>query len=393
MGLAAGMPNTETFPFEEITITYKNGTKSRLFGDELAWSLQYGPSQGYLPLLNEIRKFQEYWHKPMYNDWDLIITSGSMDGCSKVFEMVLEVGDPVMVQMPAYDGILIALAPFAPEFIEISQDQDGIDPENIIEVCEERIRTGRPVPKIIYVNPTGANPTGTVLTESRRRKVYELAEKYDFLIIEDDPYCFIQFEDERLTTMIELDTVGRVIRLDSFSKIFSAGLRLGVVTARTEFIRKLELHMQMTNIHASSLSQMLLYKFLNAWDLPKLREHFNYVKDFYRKRRDVMLSLIEKHLTGLAEWNVPKGGMFVWITVNQVKDVMALTTEKCVSQGVFVLPGHAFNYNRSKPEQHIRLSFSYATPEQIDKALAILAKLIREEIAKCKDQQNAENCS
>lgn len=383
ISLASGMPNTETFPFEEITITYKNGLKTRLFGDELAWSLQYGPSQGYLPLLNELRKFQKYWHKPKYNNWDVIVTSGSMDGCSKVFEMVLDIGDPIMVQTPAYDGILNALAPLAPEFIEIAQDQDGIDPQRIIKVCEERIQSGKPVPKIIYVNPTGANPTGTVLTESRRRKIYELAEKYNFLILEDDPYCFIQFEDKRPTTFIELDTVGRVIRLDSFSKIFSAGLRLGVVTARTEFIRKLELHMQMTNIHASALSQMLLYKFLNTWDLPKLSEHFNDVQNFYRKRRDIMLSLIEKHLTGLVEWYVPKGGMFVWLTVNRLKDVMELTREKCVSERIFLLPGQSFNYDRTKPDQHIRLSYSYATPEEIDKALAVLAKLIREEIAKC----------
>ncbi|XP_029042797.1 kynurenine/alpha-aminoadipate aminotransferase, mitochondrial-like [Osmia bicornis bicornis] len=384
ISLANGMPNAEMFPFEEIAVTYKNGTKIKLVGDELSWSLQYGPSQGYLPLLKQMRQFQEYWHKPEYNDWDILFTPGSMDGCTKVFEMTVEEEDPVMVQMPTYNGILNALAPFMIEFLGIPQDKDGIIPEQITKICEERSRNGKKLPKILYVNPTGANPTGTVLSESRRRKVYELAQKYDFLIIEDDPYCFLHFLDKRPTTFLELDTVGRVIRLDSFSKILSAGMRLGVVTAHKEFIQKLTVHMETTSLHASSLSQMLLYQLLNSWGLQKLQQHFEDVQKFYRERRDVMLSLIEKHLTGLAEWNVPNGGMFVWIKVNEIENVLELVTEKCISKGIFVLPGHAFNYDFSDPEQHIRLCYSYSTPDQIDKALSVLAQLIREEMAQQK---------
>ncbi|XP_076750202.1 kynurenine/alpha-aminoadipate aminotransferase, mitochondrial-like isoform X2 [Xylocopa sonorina] len=304
ISLAAGMPNAKMFPFEEIVVTYKGGTKVTLSGEELAWSLQYGPSQGYMPLLEKMRQFQEYWHKPMQSHWDVLITSGSMEACSKVFDMVLESGDPVMVQVPAYEGILNALAPLVPEFIDIAQDQDGIIPENIMKTCEKRIRDGKPVPKLLYVNPTGANPTGTVLTESRRRRIYELAEMYNFLILEDDPYCFLHFVDKKPTTFLELDSSGRVIRLDSFSKILSAGLRLGVVTAHKEIIRRLTTHVETTSMHASSLSQMLLFKFLDRWGLERIEQHFNDVQNFYRERRDIMLSLIEKHLTGIEFYRI-----------------------------------------------------------------------------------------
>ncbi|XP_076665702.1 kynurenine/alpha-aminoadipate aminotransferase, mitochondrial [Andrena cerasifolii] len=378
ISLANGMPNAETFPIEQISVTYKSGTKIKLLGEELSSSLQYGPSQGYIPLLKEMRAFQEYWHKPVQNYWDVLVTAGSMEGCSKVFEMALEIGDPVMVQMPAYDGVLKALTPLMPDFIGIVQDEDGIIPEEIMKICEERLRDGKATPKVLYVNPTGANPTGTVLTESRRKMVYEFARIYDFLIVEDDPYYFLHFLDEKPTSFFELDTDGRVIRLDSFSKILSAGVRLGVVTARKEFIKKLTIHVETTTLHASSLSQMLLYKLLDAWGMQRLQQHFDDVKKFYRDRRDVMLASIQKHLTGLAEWSVPKGGMFVWVKVNGIEDVMELAREKCIAQGIFLIPGHAFSYDCSKPEQHIRLSYSYATPEQIDKALAIVAKLIRE---------------
>ncbi|OAD58162.1 Kynurenine/alpha-aminoadipate aminotransferase, mitochondrial [Eufriesea mexicana] len=373
INLANGMPNAKMFPFEEISVMYTSGINVKLTGNDLTWSLQYGPSQGQLPLLKKVREFQEYWHKPKYNDWDILFTSGSMDGCNKVFEMILEIGDPVMVQVPTYDGILNALAPQMPEFIEIKQDEDGIIPGNIVKVCEIRQRAGKPIPKILYVNPTGANPTGTVLTNIRRKEIYELAEMYNFIILEDDPYRFVHFVDENPTTFLELDTNGRVIRLDSFSKIISSGLRLGIVTAHKEFIKKLTIHMETTNIHPSSLSQMLIFKLLTTWELPRLQQHFDDIKKFYHQRRDIMLSLIEEHLTGLVEWNVPKGGMFIWIKVNNMKDVMELVQKKCISQRIFVLSGHAFNYDRLKAEQHIRLCYSYASPEEIDKVLGFFS--------------------
>ncbi|XP_031831649.1 kynurenine/alpha-aminoadipate aminotransferase, mitochondrial-like [Nomia melanderi] len=383
ISLGNGMPNTKTFPFEEISVKIKDGDEIKLVGEELRWSLQYGPSQGHLPLLKKMREYQEYWHKPKQNDWDVVFTSGSMEGCTKVFEMTLEIGDPVMVQVPCYNGVLNSLAPLMPEFLEIGQDQDGIIPDEIEKTCKERLQNGKPMPKVIYINPV-ANPTGTVLAESRRRKVYELAQQYDFLIVEDDPYCFLHFLEKRPVSFLELDTDCRVIRLDSFSKVLSAGLRLGVVTAHKEFIKRLVLHMETTSIHASSLSQMLLYKLLSTWDMQKLQQHFDGVRKFYLDRRDIMLATVQKHLTGLAEWNVPEGGMFIWIKVPGINDVMELVEKKCVSHGIFLIPGHAFNCDFSKPDQHIRLSFSYATPEEIEKALSTVARLIREEIIKQK---------
>ncbi|KZC06543.1 Kynurenine/alpha-aminoadipate aminotransferase, mitochondrial [Dufourea novaeangliae] len=375
ISLANGMPNDKTFPFEEISIKYKGGHNIKLSGEDLRWSLQYGPSQGYLPLVKKMRDLQEYWHKPKYNQWDVLVTPGSMEGCSKVFEMTLEIGDPVMVQVPAYNGTLNALTPFMPEFLEIAQDHDGIIPDEIMKICKERSRDGKSMPKIIYVNPTGANPTGTVLSEDRRKRIYELARTYDFLIVEDDPYCFIHFLAKQPTSFLELDTEGRVIRLDSFSKTLSAGLRLGVVTAHTDFIKKLLLHMETTCIHASSMSQMLVYKLLDTWSMQKLEQHFDDIQRFYRERRDVMLASIQKHLTGLAEWDIPDGGMFVWIKVNGLDDVMELATKNCVSHGIFLVPGHAFNCDFGKPDQHLRLCYSYATTEEIEKVPFPLFKI------------------
>ncbi|XP_054011217.1 kynurenine/alpha-aminoadipate aminotransferase, mitochondrial-like [Hylaeus anthracinus] len=380
INFAIGMPNADTFPMEEITVTYNDGTKVKLVGQELSQSLQYGPCQGHLPLQKKIREFQEYWHKPKYPDWDIHIISGSLDGCTKVFEMTLEPGDPVMVQVPTYTGILHALGPLVPDFIGIRQDDDGIIPEEITRVFEERLRDKRPLPKVIYVNPTGANPTGTVLPNSRKKKIYELSQKYDFLILEDDAFFFLHFLDERPKSFLEFDTKGRVIRFDSFSKIFSAGLRLGVVTAHRGFIEKLIAHAEVTSVHAASLSQMLLYKFLETRDMETLQQHFDTIRRFYRERRDIMLAIIQKHLAGLVEYVIPKGGMFVWMKVIGLDDVMDLAANKCSSRDVLFLPGHAHNYDLSQPDQYIRLSYTNTSAEEMEKGISILAKMLREEI-------------
>ncbi|XP_029660139.1 kynurenine/alpha-aminoadipate aminotransferase, mitochondrial-like [Formica exsecta] len=249
-----------------------------------------------------------------------------------------------------YQGVLVEkLLPLSPNVIEINQDADGIIPEEITKECEQRLATGRPMPKLLYVNPTGANPTGAVLSEIRRRKVYELAQKYNFLIVEDDPYCFVHFLDKQPTSFFSLDTDGRVIRMDSFSKIMSAGIRVGVVTAHRNIVKELIIHMDNSTIHASALSQV---------------------------------RLLILYILGLAEWYVPQGGLFLWIKLIGVDNVLDLVMNKCIPQGVVVVPGNAFSYDSSKPNHHLRFSFSYASPEDMDKGLSIVAKIIREEVAK-----------
>ncbi|KAG7206641.1 hypothetical protein KM043_000319 [Ampulex compressa] len=378
--LASGMPNSGTFPFKEIAVKFKDDGDRVLQGRDLSLSLQYGPTPGYSPLVKKWQEFQKTYHSPKREDWRIAFTVGSQDGCNKIFEMILEEGEPLMMQTPTYTGVLSSVAPFLPDLIEIPQDADGIIPEQIDFECEKRLRDNKPMPKLLYVNPTGANPTGSTLTEFRREQIYTLAQKYNFLILEDDPYYFLHFGDKQPTSFFSLDTDGRVIRLDSFSKILSAGLRLGVVTAHKDIINKLIVHIENTVLHTSSLSQMLLYKLFEIWQLNQFQSHFNDVRKFYQEKRDIMLVAIEKHLSGLAEWSAPTGGMFVWIKITGIDNVFDLVVNKCVQNKLFVLPGHAFNYVDTKPDQHIRICYSYATPEEIDTGLSILARLIQEEI-------------
>lgn len=382
VSLAGGMPNADTFPINSISMTYKHDIPVKLSKHELSTALQYGPSQGYGPLVKKWKEFQKTWHSPKRNDWEVALTSGSMDACNKIFEMMIDENDPVMIQVPTYTAIIGALSVLAPDIIEINQDADGIIPEEITKICEQRIKDGKPLPKLLYINPTGANPTGTVLSESRRRKVYELAQKYNFLIVEDDPYYFIHFLDKEPTSFLSLDTDGRVIRLDSFSKIMSAGIRVGSITAHKDIVDKMVIHIGNSVLHTSSLSQMVLYKLFDNWEPQKFEQHFKDVQKFYRERRDIMVTMLKKHLNGLAEWYEPQGGLFLWVKITVMDDLMDFVLNKCVPQGVFVVPGNAFNYDCSKRDCHLRLNYSYSSLEDMDKALSILGKILRKEVAK-----------
>ncbi|XP_043273669.1 kynurenine/alpha-aminoadipate aminotransferase, mitochondrial-like [Venturia canescens] len=379
ISLAAGMPNPETFPVAAISIVYPDNIVKNLSGPELNAALQYGSSQGYAPLLTKYREFQKRIHNPPVKDVDVIFMPGSQEGFCKLVDLFLNDGEPIMVQTPTYTATLGAIRPMDPEFIGIPQDKDGVIPEEIEKICGDRVRLKKPLPKLLYVNPTGANPTGTVLTYERKVRIYELAKKYDFLIIEDDPYYFLHFMDKLPLSFLSIDTEGRVIRLDSFSKVISAGVRLGAVTARKEILDKLTMNVENSVLHASSLSQMLILQLFNAWSIERFEQHFREIQKFYREKRDLMLAGVEKHLSGIAQWSVPNAGMFLWVKVPCVENTLKLTLEKLAPMGVFVVPGNAFNWDSKERDENMRFSYSFASADDIEKALSIISKVIREE--------------
>lgn len=283
ISLAEGMPNEVTFPFQAINILMKDGSTMTLQGAQLNSALQYIPSQGYPPLLKKLRDFTHQMHNPPnWQDRELIMTNGSQDGISKALEMIVEEGDSVLVQNPLYTGTeiivsskqlicfihqmtkkmcLFQLKPFKPNLIGIEQDEFGIVPQKLIDALENcKAYTeeggGRKMPKVIYLNPTGSNPTGVTMSLERRQEIYQICCKYNILILEDDAYCFLHFLDEQPVSFLSLDVEGRVIRFDSMSKVLSSGLRLAWLTGPKPLVHNIELHIQSAMLHSSTLSQV-----------------------------------------------------------------------------------------------------------------------------------------
>ena len=386
--LSGGFPNAATFPFKKITIDTTDNKQFILEGAKLQSALQYLPTPGLPALVQWLKELQTQTHGPPCPT-DLVVTSGSQDGLCKSIEMLMEPGSPVIVEEFIYAGTLTILNPYCPEYLVVKSDASGMIPDSLRAVLAARAaNSGLSQPKVIYINPTGANPTGTVLSASRRQEIYNIASEYNMIILEDDPYYFLQYLPDRPPSFLSLDTEGRVLRFDSFSKVLSSGIRLGFVTGPPPLIERINLHMQASVLHASSLSQVIAYELLSQWGIQGFMEHVDYIENFYRRRRDIMTQAAENHLTGICHWSVPDGGMFLWLQVPQIKDTWDMLMKKGLERNIMLLPGKGFmpppaaNGDNAVQQNssYMRAAFSVASEEKFDIAFERLAQLIKDEI-------------
>lgn len=381
ISLAVGCPNPETFPIVELNVKLNDGSSFAINGTAMQDALQYLPSSGYGPLLKLLQQWQDKIHgKQPWDERRILVTSGSQEGIKLTVDCFMSEKDPVIIQYPGYAGAVDLFKPYQADFILAEQDEDGIIPELLNEKLKKRLKEGKTMPKLFYVNPTGANPTGTTLTNERTLKLYSMACAYNLIIIEDDPYYFIDFGQEYRQSFLSLDTTGRVLRFDTFSKIFSPGMRIGYITGPNELLRTIELNLQCSSLHCSSLSQAVVYNIMEQWGQEKALQELEKIKQFYLVRRDYMLRVAEKHLKDLADWSVPKGGMFLWIRVKKLRSIRNLVIKRCLKKYLALTPGYVFLEDDKKPCPHIRLSFAIESPENISKGIQILAEAIREEI-------------
>ncbi|KAJ3585678.1 hypothetical protein NHX12_014397 [Muraenolepis orangiensis] len=242
ISLAGGAPNPNTFPFRSATFTMNDGSIMSFDEPLMKRALQYSASNGIPELVTWMKSLQCSLHNPPSAGYspergqmDLCVTTGSQEGLCKVFEMLVNPGDNVLLDSPTYSGTLAALQPLGCNLISVTSDQHGMVPAALKEALSrwdpsEVHRPGSTAPRVLYTIPNGGNPTGASMTTQRKQEVYELARQYDMLIIEDDPYYFLQFDKPWTPTFLSMDVDGRVIRSDSFSKILSSGLRTGFVT-------------------------------------------------------------------------------------------------------------------------------------------------------------------
>lgn len=382
------MPNPATFPFKRFTAELNDGTVLEVSGAEgLSEALQYSPTPGVPRLVAHLRDLQLREHKPPSGEARLCVTTGSADALGKAFEMLIEPGDNVLVDNPTYSGSLAFLQPLGANLVGVPTE-GGAFPAALRSILENWDAAQGPRPKILYTIPTGSNPTGGSLSEEQKAAVYAVAQDYDLLILEDDPYYYIQFLEpgqERVRSMFSMDTDGRVLRFDSFSKLLSAGIRVGFATGPAPLVERIELHTQAANLHTSGLSQVWVAALFDNWASKNdgiahggFIRHVNGVCDFYRERRDHFEECARRHLDGLATWEKTQGGMFAWLKLTGVADTWPLIKDKAVDKKVLLVPGQSFTIPTTAPSQYVRAAFSTATHEEIDEALRRLAELVRE---------------
>ncbi|XP_044040500.1 kynurenine/alpha-aminoadipate aminotransferase, mitochondrial isoform X2 [Siniperca chuatsi] len=308
ISLAGGAPNPNTFPFLSASIKVKNGQTLTFNEATMKRALQYSASNGIPELLTWMKNLQKNLHNPPTAGYtpengqmDICITTGSQEGLCKLFEMLVNPGDNVLLDAPTYAGTLAAIQPLGCNLINVPSDQHGIIPAALKEVLSrwdpsEVHKPGSSAPKILYTIPNGGNPTGASMTAQRKQEVYELARQYDMLIIEDDPYYFLQFDKPWAPSFLSMDVDGRIIRTDSFSKILSSGLRIGFVTGPKPLVDRVVLHIQASTMHTSTFTQLMVSELLHSWGQEGFLQHIDGVIEFYRKQRDAMISSADKWL-------------------------------------------------------------------------------------------------
>ncbi|XP_048186569.1 kynurenine/alpha-aminoadipate aminotransferase, mitochondrial [Perognathus longimembris pacificus] len=392
ISLAPGYPNPNTFPFKTATITVENGTHIHFDEKLMHRALQYSESSGIPELLSWVKQLQIKLHNPptvhyppSQGQMDICITSGCQDGLCKVFEMIINPGDTILLNEPLYSGTIQAITPLGANIINVPGDEHGIIPSSLREILskwkpEDSKDPKKKTPKFLYTIPNGSNPTGNSLTADRKKDIYELARKYDFLIIEDDPYYFIQFNKPWAPTFLSMDVDGRVIRADSFSKVLSSGLRIGFLTGPKPLIERIVLHSQVSVMNTCTFAQLMVSQLLHQWGEEGFWAHVHRTIEFYRSQRDAIVRAADKWLSGLAEWHVPKAGMFLWIKIKGIPDVKQLIGKKALEKEILLITGSAFYIDSSAPSPYFRACFSLVSPEQMDIVFQKLAQLIKESL-------------
>lgn len=378
------MPNPATFPFERLTAELKDGTSIELAGERLEAALQYSPTSGVPQLLSRLEQLQNTEHGVASPSRSLCVTTGSADALSKAFDALLDEHSAVLVESPTYSGSLAYLQPIGCALVGIECDASGLIPSSLESVLRgwDAAREQRPRPRVLYTIPNGGNPTGASLPLERKQRLYQIAREFDLLILEDDPYHWLQFAPVRIPSLLSMDVDGRVLRFDSASKLLSSGLRLGWATGPSPLIERLELHTQASNLHSCGLSQSLVAALLEHMAAGHGGEvhagfaaHMRGVASFYESQRDAFMRAADTHLTGLAEWSVPACGMFVWLRLFGIADAQRVIMEGAKDAKVLLVPGQSFMPCGS-PSAHVRAAFSTASPAQMDEALARVAKLL-----------------
>ncbi len=370
ISFAGGLPDPELFPYDFVTDTVK-----KIMDKKGRVALQYGPTAG-LPEFQE--EFVKFLHKHEGIDIkpaNILVTTASQQALDVVGRLFIDASDPVLVEKPSYMGGLQVFKSYGAEFIGVKMDDEGILTDNL----EERLQWLKKQDehyKFLYLVPDFQNPSGVTLSEARRRKIIALSEKYDVLVIEDSPYRQVRFEGTAPKMIYRLDKEARktdnIISLFTLSKTFAPGLRIGVIVAHEQIIKRMEILKQSLDLCSSSLNQLIAAEFLRSG---YFEQHIELVKRIYKAKKDTMISALEKYMPEGVSWTRPEGGLFLWVKLPESMSADDMF-EEALRENVAYVIGSAFHCDGSG-KNTMRLNFSYATPADINEGIKRLATAVK----------------
>ena len=370
ISFGGGLPNPQAFPVEVI-----HECIEKIFNEHILNALQYGTTEGLTILRGVLAERMKKKKKINCELHDIIITSGAQQALSICAYTLLDPGDTYISTAPTYLGAIQAFHAFEAKNEAIPLNEEGIDIGSLRRNLERLHRT-EIFPKFVYTVPTFQNPSGNTMTLKNRKELLEIASEYDFMIIEDDPYGELAFEQDSIPTIKSLDKKGRVIYLSTFSKILAPGFRLGWIIAAKEVLNKFILSKQSMDLCTNVFSQYVAYEYIKGGYLDN---HVVKIRELYKRKRDIMVNSIRKYFPKEVEWTIPKGGMFLWITLPKRINTRIMFQNALTHQVAYVV-GDAF-YPDGGTYNTMRLNFSYSNDDAIIEGIKRLGSVIKQELS------------
>lgn len=366
ISFAGGMPNNDLFPVEEIDELYNS-----LPAEIKKLCFQYGPTSGYPPLVKSLENYLE--NKGLrVGDNKILITTGSLQAISIITQEFVNEGDIILTENPCFVGALTVFETFGAEIHSIPIDKDGIN----IEALKSKIESLDRKPKFLYVTPNYHNPAGIIYSPERKRELLEVVSGTGIILIEDDAYSDLYFNEEERSLTKAMKSYGvqdvEIIYTGSFSKILGPGFRLGYMLSSEEIFEKAETVKQALDACTSNFMQILANEFLVQ---NKLEPYLTFLRSEYLERKDMLQQYLKTYMPEEVTWNEPKGGFYVWLKLpSHIKSTDIFN--ESVSKGVVFVTGRTFD-PASEKDDRLRLSFSNMPKDQIEKGVQILAEAIK----------------
>jgi len=370
ISFGGGVPDASTFPAKELA-----DISRELILNKSGYVLQYSSTEGDLGLRKEILNllYRFYGIKGLTEE-NVLITIGSQQALDLIAKVFLDERSYYIIDDPAYLGALSAFNTRFSEFVAVPLLGDGINTDLLEEKLKILEKNGeiRKV-KFIYVISNFHNPAGITFSPDRREKILEIAERYNFFIVEDDPYGALRFEGKKVDPIFKLGGQKRVVLLNTFSKVLCPGLRIGVVIGDKDLIKKLALAKEAAVLCSPALNQRLAAEYLKRYDL---LEHLKPVINLYKRKKDIMLEALKKEFSNVegVKWTKPEGGLFIWMTLPNGFDTMEMA-EIAKKKKVFYVPGQAFRPSGERSNS-LRLSFCLPPEEKIVKGVKRLKEVV-----------------
>lgn len=364
ISFAAGNPSPLSFPADELA-----KISADIFAHDSTAALQYSITEGYPPFRKAVaERMKEKFG--IGQDFDeTIITTGGQQGIELCCKALCNEGDAVICENPSFIGALNAFRSNGCQTIGVPLNDDGIDINKL-----EDVLASTPNAKMLYLIPTFHNPAGITSSLENRKQVYTLAKKYGIVIFEDNPYGELRFAGTDVPTYKSFDTEGLVVYCSSFSKILSAGMRVGYVCGPQALISKMVVAKQVEDVHTNIFFQMLCYRYMTEYDLDA---HIRDIRKLYSEKAGLMLQELDANMPKCIKYTRPEGGLFLWCTLPNNTD-SAPFVKKALERKVAVVPGTAFNCDTSAPSDSFRLNYSTPSDDDIINGVRILGKLAHE---------------